>query len=136
MDNIKIKRRKTSAWWIKSEYEEVDQEYMKGPESCISIADMSSYVPNSEIMKKAAAGQVSGKALYDFEDGKDNGMKPPVARMKGADIAEISEEIKKQQKNVKNEIDSAKAKAEAEAREKASMEAFKSAISGGETKGQ
>lgn len=133
MEDIKIRRRKTSAWWIKSEYEEVAQEFMKGPDSCISIADMSSFVPNKEIMKKAAAGQVAGQALYDFPDGQDNGMKPPVARMKGADIAEISEEIKKKQKDIKGKIDEKQAEKEAEARAKASLQAYKEAVKGSNT---
>lgn len=129
MENIKIKRRTTSAWWIERKTEEVDQEYMKGAESCESIADMSSYVPNKEIMRKAATGQINGQALYDFQDGKDDGRKVPVSRIKGKDIAELSEEIKKQQDSVKNKITEAQEKAEEEARAKQSLEAYKSAIS-------
>lgn len=99
----------------------------KNGDNCISIADMSSFIPNSELMRKAAKEGAMGQGLYDFEDGKDNGMKVPVARIKGADIAEISEAIKAEQGEMKEKIKSAKEKAEAEARAKASLEAYKKA---------
>lgn len=99
----------------------------KNGDNCTSIADMSSFIPNSELMRKAAREGAMGQGLYDFQDGKDNGMKVPVARMKGADIAEISEAIKAEQGEMKEKVKSAQEKAEAEARAKASLEAYKKA---------
>lgn len=104
----------------------------KGAENCESITDKSSFIPNSQLMRKAAREGANAQVFYDFEDGKDDGRKVPVARIKGADIAEISEEIKKEQKDVKAKIDDANAKAQAEAeataRAKASLDAYKKAL--------
>lgn len=95
--------------------------------NCTSIADMSTFIPNSELMRKASREGAMGKGLYDFPNGKDNGMKVPVARMKGADIAEISEAVKEEQGKVKNKIKAAQQEAEAQARAQASLEAYKKA---------
>lgn len=99
----------------------------KNGDNCTSIADMSSFIPNTELMRKAAREGAIGQGLYDFQDGKDNGMKVPVARMKGADITEISEAIRAEQGEMKEKIKSAQEKAEAEARARASLEAYKRA---------
>lgn len=99
----------------------------KNGENCASIADMSSFIPNSELMRKATREGAMGEGLYDFPNGKDNGMKVPVARIKGADIAEISEAIREEQGEVKTKISEAQKEAEAKARAKASLEAFKKA---------
>lgn len=104
----------------------------KGAENCESITDKSSFIPNAQLMRKAAREGANAQVFYDFEDGKDDGRKVPVARIKGADIAEISEKIKKEQKEVKTKIDEANAKAQAEAeaqaRAQASLEAYKQAL--------
>lgn len=104
----------------------------KGKENCISITDKSSFIPNAQLMRKALQEGANTQALYDFTDGKDDGRKVPVARIKGADIAEISEEIKKEQKKIKGKIEeaeaNAKAEAEAQAQAQASLEAYKKAL--------
>lgn len=104
----------------------------KGAENCESITDKSSFIPNSQLMRKAAREGANAQAFYDFEDGKDDGRKVPVARIKGADIAEISEEIRKEQKDAKTKIEDAQAKAKAEAeataKAQASLKAYKEAI--------
>lgn len=123
-----IKRWNTTAWWEKQKTVEYDETAInKGSNSCISITDKSSFVPNAELMKKARQGIINGQAIYDFQNGKDNGMKVPVSRIKGLDIAELSEAIIEQQKDVEGKITEAQAKAEAEARAEASLKAYKEA---------
>lgn len=131
-----IKRYNTSAWWEQQKIVEYDETAInKGSNSCISITDKSSFVPNAELMKKARQGIVNGQALYDFKDGKDTGIKVPVSRIKGLDISELSEAIIEQQNDVKDKITEAQAKAEAEAQAKASLKAYKQATSGEKTEG-
>lgn len=90
----------------------------KGEDNCKSITDKSSFIPNSELMKKKLKMLgINTKALYDFTDGKDNGMHIPISRIKGADIAEIEQEIKQDNKNI------ADAKEKAEAAQKAKEQA-------------
>lgn len=68
-----------------------------------SVADVSSYVPISDQVRSLPAGDISLQ-LYDFPDGKDNGMKVPLARQRGVDLAELSTEIRNQQEDVSYRI--------------------------------
>lgn len=123
-----IKRWNTSAWYAEQKKIKYDETAInKGSDSCKSITDKSSFVPNAEIMKKARQGIINGQAVYDFQNGKDNGMKVPVSRIKGLDIAELSETIIKQQEDVKDKMSEAQAKAEAQAQAEASLKAYKEA---------
>lgn len=75
-----------------------------------SITDRSQYTPDSEAIKRLVA--TGNQALtspqllayYDFSDGKDNGMRVPVTRIKGKDIAEISTAIKAELDEVGNKV--------------------------------
>lgn len=75
-----------------------------------SITDRSQYTPDSEAIKRlVATGNQSLTspqllAYYDFSDGKDNGMRVPVTRIKGKDIAEISTAIKAELDEVGNKV--------------------------------
>lgn len=78
---------------------------MKGSE-CDSITDKSAWRPDSATLESRTRDYTFEETnmLYDFPDGKDNGMKVPVSRIKGLDIAELSEAIKEEQKDVEGKI--------------------------------
>ena len=73
-----------------------------------SLTDRSHFVPSSEAIKRLStmgaltASEVS--QCYDFKDGRDNGMKVPVTRSKGVDIAELSQDIACAQKKLDKDI--------------------------------
>lgn len=72
------------------------------------ISDKSHFTPVSELAK-SVIGQSIGKtdlARYDFADGTDNGMKVPVSRRR-PELAEMSVEVRKQQKEVRKKIEDA-----------------------------
>lgn len=75
-----------------------------------SITDRSQYTPDSEAIKRLVATGSQALtspqllAYYDFSDGKDNGMRVPVTRIKGKDIAEISTAIKAELDEVGNKV--------------------------------
>lgn len=80
-------------------------EYKKGP----YISDRSHFTPVSELAK-SVVGQSIGKtdlARYDFADGVDNGMDVPLARRR-PELAEMSVDVKRQQKKVRQQIEDAK----------------------------
>lgn len=81
----------------------------KGDE-CESITDKSQFVPESEALRKLKANgsgiSEADMQYYDYPDGKGSlSDKVPVARLKGVDIAEISQAVQKQQKELKGEIE-------------------------------
>lgn len=85
--------------------------YMFTGDDCESITDKSMFVPESEALRKLKSGDsalsASDMQYFDYPDGKENmSDKVPIARIKGADIAEISQEIKADQAKIKKEIDS------------------------------
>lgn len=87
-------------------------EYEKGK----YIVDKSHFTPVSELAK-SVVGQSIGKsdlARYDFADGTDNGMEVPVARRR-PELAEVSVDVRNQQKKVKEKIETAKKVAEFQA---------------------
>lgn len=88
--------------------------FMKGSESCPSITDKSEFVPMKELIKKnlVASGNPQEQGLYDFPDGRDNGFKVPVSRMKGADIAEIQKEVERDMKEGEASMKAAKRREE------------------------
>lgn len=114
----------------KATEERVD--WRKNGGDCESITDKSSFIPNKELMRKAQAGiTMPSQLAYDFPNGEpDNGMKVPVSRIKGADIAEISQAIKKEQKTISGEIQKAEAEAAATAAAQARLNAIKEAARG------
>lgn len=73
------------------------------------IVDDSCFVPMSEAVKQLGLNpNFTGsdqKTMYDFPDGKDNGIEMPINRTKdGKDIAELSSVIYEQQEKIGNEI--------------------------------
>lgn len=77
------------------------------------VVDDSSFVPIAEAIKQLGNGSQAGtKAdlMYDFPDGKDNGMEIPFSRSSQfKDIAELSTEINNQQDSINEKIETAKA---------------------------
>lgn len=72
------------------------------------IVDKSHFTPESELAK-SVIGQSIGKtdlARYDFVDGTDNGMSVPVARRR-PELAELSVDVKRQQKAIKDKLETA-----------------------------
>lgn len=75
-----------------------------------SITDRSQYTPDGEAIKRLVSTGSQALtspqllAYYDFSDGKDNGMRVPVTRIKGKDIAEISTAIKAELDEVGNKV--------------------------------
>ena len=73
-----------------------------------SLTDKSHFVPTSEAVKRlSASGALSDAEIessFDFRDGKDTGMKTPVARMRGLDIAELSQGIKAEQAKISAQL--------------------------------
>lgn len=84
-------------------------EYEKGK----YIVDKSHFTPVSELVK-SVVGQSIGKSdlsRYDFADGTDNGMEVPVARRR-PELAEMSVDVRNQQKKVKEQVETAQKVAE------------------------
>lgn len=101
----------------------------KGKETCKSITDKSSFIPNSELMKKKLTMLgINTKALYDFKNGQDNGMQVPISRIKGADIAEIEQAIKQDNKNIADAKEKAEAAQRAKEQATAEYNAMKEAM--------
>lgn len=81
-----------------------------------TLTDKSHFIPTSEAIKRlSASGALSDAEVsqnYDFTDGHDTGMKVPVGRMRGLDIAEVSNAVKAEQQAVRDEVKRAKDKAD------------------------
>ena len=77
----------------------------------ISLTDKSKFIPTDEAIKRLTGQALSASEVeqnYDFVDGKDTGMKVPVGRMKGLDIAEVSTAVRAEQAEIKADIAKAK----------------------------
>lgn len=77
----------------------------------ISLTDKSKFIPTDEAIKRLTGQALSASEIeqnYDFVDGKDSGMKVPVGRMKGLDIAEVSTAVRAEQAEIKADIAKAK----------------------------
>ena len=73
-----------------------------------SIVDKSHFVPISEQVKALAfSGSTGGQGCYDFADGRDNGMVLPVHRRKNVDLAELSQEVRRNQDIVQSNLKAA-----------------------------
>lgn len=89
------------------------------------IVDDSKFIPMSEAVKQLskmppmAKGVIEG--YYDFIDGRDDGRKVNVARMR-PEIVELSVEVRNQQEQLKKDLK----KAQKIAEDKAMFESFKS----------
>lgn len=89
-----------------------------------SIVDKSCFTPLSEQLKTLTPMTTSERDQhFDFPDGKDDGRKAP--RPRGADIAEISTDIREKQAIVKQEIEKAEADFQRELKNSALAEANK-----------
>lgn len=77
-----------------------------------SITDDSFFVPTAEALKTASGvlSEDEVRTYYDFPDGKDTGMVPPLARRKGVDMAELSQDIRRRQDEVVIAVEEAKKK--------------------------
>lgn len=67
----------------------VDLELEHRGEFSPSVVDTSKYRPNVNELHNFDGGKGSRVPLYDFEDGKDTGLRLGVLRHQGADITEI-----------------------------------------------
>lgn len=74
-----------------------------------SLADVSYFTPTSESVRNLRAGDVDLSPYYDFADGKDTGMEFPLSRDRRSDIAVVSNEAKKQAKELTEKLADAKA---------------------------
>lgn len=88
------------------------EEYEKGPYVC----DRSRFIPVSELAKSVRNESIGATDLgrYDFPDGIDDGREVPVARRR-PELAEMSVEVRRQQKEVADKIETAKKVAEFQA---------------------
>lgn len=80
-----------------------------------SITDKSHFIPMAESVKRLSVGPMSADTvatIYDFPDGKDNGMRVPLSRKKGIDIAEVSNEIRISQNKIKEQLQEGKKRAD------------------------
>lgn len=84
-------------------------EYEKGAYIC----DRSRFIPVSELAKSVRNESIGAADLgrYDFPDGKDDGRDVPIARRR-PELAEMSVEVRRQQKEVADKIADAKRLAE------------------------
>lgn len=64
-----------------------------------SKADLTHFVPIEESVRSLPVGDI-GLQHYDYPDGKDDGAPVQIGRKRGVDIAEISEEVRKQQGSI------------------------------------
>lgn len=85
------------------------REYEKGPYVC----DRSRFIPVSELAKGVRNESIGATDLgrYDFPDGKDDGRDVPIARRR-PELAEMSVEVRRQQKEVADKIETAQKVAE------------------------
>lgn len=78
------------------------------------IVDDSHFIPMSEAVKQLSkTNPLSNgviEAVYDFPDGHDTGMKPPVARLK-PDLAVLSQTVREQNKRHAKDLKKAMEKA-------------------------
>lgn len=81
------------------------KEYEKGPYVC----DRSRFIPVSELAKSVRSESIGAADLgrYDFPDGRDDGRDVPIARRR-PELAEMSVEVRRQQKEVAGKIEDAK----------------------------
>lgn len=81
-------------------------EHEKGPYIC----DRSRFIPVSELAKSVASKSIGAADLgrYDFPDGKDDGRSVPLARRR-PELAEMSVEVRRQQKQVRQQVEKAAA---------------------------
>lgn len=81
------------------------KEYEKGPYMC----DRSRFIPVSELAKSVRNESIGAADLgrYDFPDGRDDGRVVPIARRR-PELAEMSVEVRRQQKEVSDKIETAK----------------------------
>ncbi|MEM1986748.1 MAG: hypothetical protein QXQ24_08430 [Nitrososphaeria archaeon] len=80
-----------------------------------SLTDKSHFIPMAESVKRLAVGPMSADivaTIYDFPDGKDTGMRVPLNRKKGVDIAEVSNEIRTSQNKIKEQLQEGKKRAD------------------------
>lgn len=82
---------------VKDMFEEVDLKLHGKFEE--SKADFTKFVPTSESVRSLPAGDI-GLQHYDYPDGRDDGRPVPIGRRRGVDIAELSEEVRKQQGSI------------------------------------
>lgn len=89
------------------------------------IVDDSHFIPMSEAVKQLSKTSPLSQGvidvIYDFPDGKDTGMKPPVARLR-PDLAVLSQEVRAQNEQLSKDV----SKAQQKAKDKAIMDSFKS----------
>lgn len=85
------------------------KDYEKGPYMC----DRSRFIPVSELAKSVRNESIGAADLgrYDFPDGRDDGRDVPIARRR-PELAEMSVEVRRQQKEVAGKIEDAKRMAE------------------------
>lgn len=95
-----------------SKHNVIDYEIPKY-ESGDYVVDDSCFIPMSEAIKQLSSNggsSASDTLLYDFKDGKDNGMSVPATRTKQIkDIAEISTHISEQTEIMSEKIKESKA---------------------------
>lgn len=84
-----------------STYDYLEPDFVKGD----YVVDRTHFTPVSELAKSVVGQSIGMTDLsrYDFADGQDNGMQVPVARRR-PELAEMSVDVKRQQKKVKDKI--------------------------------
>lgn len=69
-----------------------------------SLTDDSHFIPQSENNKSASPLTQADLIYFDFHDGKDTGVPVPISRIKGVDIAEISNSVVVQNNSITDKI--------------------------------
>lgn len=67
-----------------------------------SVTDDRYFTPRE--VQPLVAAPTPSPALYDFPDGKDNGVSLPISRKKGVDLAEVSGEVHRLNKEVETDL--------------------------------
>lgn len=96
----------------------IEMEPVKGQPVGERIVDDSHFIPMSEAVKQLSKSMPLDKGVidgfYDFPDGRDDGRKVDVARLR-PEIVELSTEVRKNQEKLKKELAKATKKAQDEA---------------------
>lgn len=67
-----------------------------------SVTDDRYFTPRE--VQPLVAAPTPSPALYDFPDGKDNGVSLPISRRKGVDLAEVSSEINRLNREIETDF--------------------------------
>lgn len=69
-----------------------------------SVTDFTDFVPSSELIKSLDSSSDFTAYSFDFVNGKDTGMSPPLTRKPGYDIVDLVSDIRSRSDSIREEI--------------------------------